>query len=112
MPSSLGTLPDKTSSLPLNLSMSRLFPSKMTAFGLRTYGDESFAASQPTGQLGSSSIKPILTCRLGRFGQSSDIAGLALFLASPASAHITGTHTLLDGGSRFNRHSIAPSTKL
>ncbi|KAF9481353.1 NAD(P)-binding protein [Pholiota conissans] len=73
-----------------------LFPSKMTAFGLKTAGEEAFNAGQPT----------------GRFGAPSDIAGLALFLASPASAHITGTHTLLDGGSRFTRHAIAPSLKL
>ncbi|KAF8959741.1 hypothetical protein BDZ97DRAFT_1836782 [Flammula alnicola] len=73
-----------------------LFPSKMTAFGLKTAGEEAFNAGQPT----------------GRFGAPSDIAGLALFLASPASAHITGTHTLLDGGSRFTRHSIAPVLKL
>lgn len=73
-----------------------LFPSKMTAFGLRTSGEEAFRSNQPT----------------GRYGAPSDIAGLALFLASPASAHITGTHILIDGGSRFNAHGIAPATKL
>lgn len=73
-----------------------LFPSKMTAYGIRQVGEEAFNAEQPT----------------GRFGMSSDIAGLALFLSSPASAHITGTHTLLDGGSRFRRHAVAPALKL
>ncbi|EAU81947.1 rhamnolipids biosynthesis 3-oxoacyl-[acyl-carrier-protein] reductase [Coprinopsis cinerea okayama7 len=73
-----------------------LFPSKMTAYGLRTAGDEAFLAGQPT----------------GRYGQPSDIAGLAIFLSSPASAHITGAHILLDGGSRFRAHAIAPATKL
>ncbi|PPQ96450.1 hypothetical protein CVT26_005122 [Gymnopilus dilepis] len=73
-----------------------LFPSKMTAYGLKTAGEEAFNAGQPT----------------GRFGQPSDIAGLALFLASPASAHVTGTHTLLDGGSRYLHHRIAPALKL
>jgi len=73
-----------------------LFPSKMTAFGLRTAGEEAFRSSQPT----------------GRYGAPSDIAGLALFLASPASAHITGTHILIDGGSRFNSHAAAPALKL
>jgi NAD(P)-dependent dehydrogenase (short-subunit alcohol dehydrogenase family) len=73
-----------------------LFPSKMTAFGIKNYGEENFNSVQPT----------------GRFGAPSDIAGLALFLSSPAAAHITGTHTLLDGGARFIRHSIAPALKL
>ncbi|KAF8162713.1 hypothetical protein B0H34DRAFT_794499 [Crassisporium funariophilum] len=73
-----------------------LFPSKMTAFGIKAAGEEAFNAHQPT----------------GRFGAPSDIAGLALFLCSPASAHITGAHILLDGGSRFRRHAIAPSMKL
>jgi len=57
----------------------------MTAFGLRTAGEGVFRANQPT----------------GRLGKPEDAAGLALFLASPASAHITGTHTILDGGARY-----------
>jgi NAD(P)-dependent dehydrogenase (short-subunit alcohol dehydrogenase family) len=67
----------------------------MTAFGLR-HADEALRNNQPT----------------GRYGQASDIAGLALFLSSPASAHITGTHILIDGGSRFRSHAVAPSVKL
>ncbi len=35
---------------------------------------------------------------LGRFGQPADIAGLAVFLASPASDHITGQTIVIDGG--------------
>lgn len=31
------------------------------------------------------------------------MAGLALFLASPASAHITGQHIITDGGARLYR---------
>lgn len=73
-----------------------LFPSKMTAFGFKQVGEESFAANQPT----------------GRFGQPGDVAGLTLFFASPAASHITGSHILLDGGARFMRHAIAPSVKL
>ncbi|TFK35508.1 hypothetical protein BDQ12DRAFT_688253 [Crucibulum laeve] len=80
----------------VNAILPGLFPSKMTAFGLKTAGEASFAANQPS----------------GRFGGPSDIAGLALFLASPASAHITGVHILLDGGARFRRQAIAPATKL
>jgi NAD(P)-dependent dehydrogenase (short-subunit alcohol dehydrogenase family) len=68
----------------------------MTAFGLKSYGEEAFTTSQPT----------------SRFGTPSDIAGLALFLSSPAAAHITGTHILLDGGARFVHHRIAPVLKL
>lgn len=68
----------------------------MTAFGLRTAGEEVFESVQPT----------------GRFGRAEDVAGLAIFLASPASAHVTGTHTMLDGGARYTWGSIAASTKL
>lgn len=38
------------------------------------------------------------TLPLGRLGCESDIAGLALFLASPASAYITGELIKVDGG--------------
>jgi NAD(P)-dependent dehydrogenase (short-subunit alcohol dehydrogenase family) len=34
----------------------------------------------------------------GRIGRPDDIKGLALFLASPASAHITGEQIVIDGG--------------
>jgi NAD(P)-dependent dehydrogenase (short-subunit alcohol dehydrogenase family) len=80
----------------VNAILPGVFPSKMTAYGLKTAGDEVFRSFQPS----------------GRYGQPSDIAGLALFLASPASAHITGTHILLDGGARFGNTGVAPSTKL
>lgn len=36
---------------------------------------------------------------LGRFGQPQDIQGVALFLASPAAAYITGQIIVVDGGS-------------
>jgi NAD(P)-dependent dehydrogenase (short-subunit alcohol dehydrogenase family) len=68
----------------------------MTAFGLRKSGEDAFNANQPT----------------GRFGRPEDVAGLALFLASPASAHVTGTHTLLDGGARYRKRLAKPTTKL
>jgi NAD(P)-dependent dehydrogenase (short-subunit alcohol dehydrogenase family) len=61
-----------------------IFPSKMTAFGFNTVGAETLAANSPT----------------GRYGAPSDIAGLALFLSSPAASHLTGAHIILDGGSR------------
>jgi len=80
----------------VNAILPGLFPSKMTAFGLEQVGEESFAAAQPT----------------GRFGMPQDMAGLALFLASPASAHVTGTHTIIDGGARFRATAITPQTKL
>lgn len=80
----------------VNAILPGLFPSKMTAFGFKAVGDEAFAAAQPT----------------GRFGMPQDMAGLALFLASPASAHITGTHTLLDGGARYTSAAITATTKL
>jgi NAD(P)-dependent dehydrogenase (short-subunit alcohol dehydrogenase family) len=36
---------------------------------------------------------------LGRFGEPVDLAGLGVFLASPASNYITGTINVIDGGS-------------
>jgi NAD(P)-dependent dehydrogenase (short-subunit alcohol dehydrogenase family) len=35
---------------------------------------------------------------LGRFGEPEDVAGLALYLASPASDYVTGTVFVVDGG--------------
>jgi len=58
-----------------------VFPSKMTAYGFKKQGDK-MAAGQP----------------MGRVGAPSDMGGVALFLASPASSHITGAHIVLDGG--------------
>jgi len=84
------------SQITVNAILPGLFPSKMTAFGLKQVGDEAFASVQPT----------------GRFGMTQDMAGLALFLASPAAAHVTGTHTLLDGGARFRHTAATPATKL
>ncbi|PBK62987.1 NAD(P)-binding protein [Armillaria solidipes] len=80
----------------VNAILPGLFPSKMTAFGFKTTGEKAFIASQPT----------------GRYGTPQDMAGLALFLASPGSSHITGTHTLLDGGSRYVAQRIAGQVKL
>ncbi|KAI0922805.1 hypothetical protein AcW1_002633 [Taiwanofungus camphoratus] len=66
----------------VNAILPGLFPSKMTAFGLKNVGEDSMAATLP----------------MGRLGKPRDMAGIALFLASPASAHITGAHIVIDGG--------------
>ncbi len=43
--------------------------------------------------------EPVLShLPLGRFGEPDDIAGLALYLASPASDYVTGGVFLVDGG--------------
>ncbi|KAJ3781645.1 rhamnolipids biosynthesis 3-oxoacyl-reductase [Lentinula aff. detonsa] len=79
----------------VNAILPGVFPSKMTLFGLQTAGDAAFIANQPT----------------GRYGATEDMAGMALFLASPASAHVTGAHIILDGGARYNVRP-EPSSKL
>ncbi|MAY85139.1 MAG: short-chain dehydrogenase [Pseudooceanicola sp.] len=38
------------------------------------------------------------TTPLGRIGEPADIAGAAVFLASPASRHVTGQSLVIDGG--------------
>ncbi|KAH7911886.1 NAD(P)-binding protein [Hygrophoropsis aurantiaca] len=73
-----------------------IFPTKMTAFAFKSAGEEKVAQNQPT----------------GRVGIPQDLAGLALFLTSPASAHVTGAHILLDGGATLSKQGIAPQTKL
>jgi NAD(P)-dependent dehydrogenase (short-subunit alcohol dehydrogenase family) len=40
---------------------------------------------------------------LGRVAQPEEVKGLALFLASPASAFITGAEIQIDGGSSLGR---------
>lgn len=71
----------------VNAVMPGIFPSKMTAFGYKSHGERVMAAGQP----------------MGRTGVPRDMAGVALFLASPASAHITGAHIPLDGGAWVSR---------
>ncbi|KAI0791573.1 putative NADPH-dependent beta-ketoacyl reductase [Irpex lacteus] len=68
-----------------------IFPSKMTAFGYKTHGEQGMSAGMP----------------MGRAGHPSDMAGIALFLASPASAHITGAHIPIDGGALVSRARAA-----
>lgn len=80
----------------VNAVLPGLFPSKMTAFGISKSEDD-ILHGQPT----------------GRYGVPEDIAGIVLFLTSPASAHVTGTHTILDGGARYSRSTTRmASTKL
>jgi NAD(P)-dependent dehydrogenase (short-subunit alcohol dehydrogenase family) len=43
--------------------------------------------------------EPILkSLPLSRFGEPEDVAGLALYLASPASDYVTGAVFVIDGG--------------
>ncbi|KAJ7700761.1 hypothetical protein B0H17DRAFT_1046509 [Mycena rosella] len=84
------------SQVTVNAILPGFFPSKMTAFGLKTAGAELLANGQPT----------------GRLGKTEDMAGVALFLASPAAAHVTGAQLIVDGGGRYTRTSIAAQVKL
>ncbi|KAJ3064578.1 hypothetical protein HDU98_012024 [Podochytrium sp. JEL0797] len=58
------------------------YPSRMTQHGLDALGD-AVAIAQP----------------MGRIGTTEDMAGMALFLCSRASAHVTGQIIVTDGGS-------------
>ncbi|KAJ7684359.1 hypothetical protein DFH06DRAFT_1072974 [Mycena polygramma] len=84
------------SQVTVNAILPGFFPSKMTAFGLKTAGEGILAKGQPT----------------GRLGKTEDMAGVALFLASPAAAHVTGAQIIVDGGGRFTRTGIAAQVKL
>ncbi|CDO72127.1 hypothetical protein BN946_scf184962.g70 [Trametes cinnabarina] len=64
-----------------------VFPSKMTSFGLKQHGEEGLADGNP----------------FGRIGHPRDMAGVALFLASPAGAYVSGTHIVLDGAATHSR---------
>jgi len=66
----------------VNAILPGVFPSKMTKFGLSENGDK-ILMQQP----------------MGRVGTPEDIAGLALFLCSRGSAHISGALIPIDGGS-------------
>jgi NAD(P)-dependent dehydrogenase (short-subunit alcohol dehydrogenase family) len=79
----------------VNAILPGVFPSKMTAWGLKKHGNQ-MSAEQPT----------------GRLGIPQDMAGLALFLVSPASAHVTGTHIILDGGATIAGQRLTPQVKL
>ena len=56
----------------------------MTAYGIK-HGGNVVVASQPS----------------KRIGNADDMAGMMLFLASRASAHVTGAVIPLDGGQRL-----------
>ncbi|KAI9013639.1 hypothetical protein DFJ74DRAFT_682765 [Hyaloraphidium curvatum] len=58
-----------------------VFPSRMTAYGIE-HNERVFIENQPS----------------GRIGMVEDMAGLALFLSSKASAHITADVFGIDGG--------------
>jgi len=59
----------------------------MTAFSFKNNGGETLASLQPT----------------GKYGTAADMAGLVLFLCSPASSHVTGAHIVIDGGQLISR---------
>jgi NAD(P)-dependent dehydrogenase (short-subunit alcohol dehydrogenase family) len=85
----------------------------MTAFGIKSVGEEKIVSLQPTGAVRGSLVLSIVHSRFsGRFGMPSDLAGIALFLSSPASAHVTGAHILLDGGATLSSQGVAPRVKL
>ncbi|KAI0372429.1 NAD-P-binding protein [Pilatotrama ljubarskyi] len=75
----------------VNAILPGVFPSKMTAFGFKQHGESGLADGNP----------------FGRIGHPRDMAGVALFLASPAAAYVSGTHIVLDGAATFSRIGAA-----
>ena len=65
----------------VNCVMPGLFESRMTTYGM-AHHEKEITAGQPS----------------GRIGETEDMAGLAIFLASRGSAHITGVSFPIDGG--------------
>jgi len=80
----------------VNAILPGIFPSKMTAFGFSKHGEDTMALGQP----------------MGRVGNARDMGGLALFLCSPAGAHVTGQHIMLDGGATLAAGQFSPATRL
>ena len=65
----------------VNAIAPRPFESKMTEWLLANYRE-----------------RIIERCPLGRIGRPDDMAGAAIFLASPAAAYVTGTVIRVDAG--------------
>jgi len=80
----------------VNAILPGVFPSKMTAFGFKQTGEARMAEGHP----------------MGRVGGPTDMAGTTLFLCSPAAAHVTGAHILLDGGSTLASGRVGPAVRL
>src|ERR1700736_1708352 len=100
------------------MQLPRLFPTRMTAFGLKERGDV-LTAQHPTGlflvinfYLRPFANHSLFNSLLGRTGIPRDLAGITLFLSSPASAHVTGAHIVLDGGWSLENLQTAPKTKM
>ena len=115
------------------MSANSVFPSKMTAFGLKQHGEEGLADGHPFGTCGRRCyylFSSLISCdRAYRapkgygwrrcvpslftfcYSGSSDrdvlFGRAALFLASPASAYVSGTHIILDGAATHSRVKAA-----
>lgn len=67
--------------------------------GIQTPGTEQATPALPPGVDVEAMTRQLLaSLPLGRIGEPDDVARLALFLASPASAYMTGSTVVVDGG--------------
>ena len=54
--------------------------------------------------------RPLRNTHIGRYGTPEDMAGVALFLTSPAAAHVTGAMLLLDGGQILSSGTVVDAS--
>lgn len=82
--------------------MSKCFALDLAAYGIRsnTIGPTFIETPMTRPFLADEAFRQsvLAKIKLGRLGRAEDLMGAALFLASDASALVTGTHIVIDGG--------------
>jgi NAD(P)-dependent dehydrogenase (short-subunit alcohol dehydrogenase family) len=82
------------------VSMSRDLAGSWAQYGIRVncIAPGWFPTKMSRGVLEKAGDRLLASIPLGRYGEPQDIQGIALYLASPASAYVTGQTIIIDGG--------------